>query len=289
MSGPLRAFLLMATASALFSVMATLAKLASVEVPSAEVVFFRGLVTAAVLVGWYGRARPLALLGTRRGLLVARGVLGGVGLLLFFRALSDLPVADTLLLMQTSPLWVLLLGVPLLRERVTTGQLILVPVILGGVALVLRPSLDFINLPGLTALAGSMFAGGAYLAVRALKEEPKHVVVLYFAGASSLASLPVALHAGWIWPSPPTWLLLVGVGAVSVAAQLLLTAAYRHDTAGRVAMAGYLGPLFAGGLDWMLWSHAPTATTVVGAAVILSSLTALQLMAMRGARADRTE
>jgi drug/metabolite transporter (DMT)-like permease len=266
--------LLMGLSALLFSGMAALAKLAAQRVPSAEVVLFRSLLGALLLVAWHlGRGgRPGELRGKQRGLLWLRGLFGGGAVLLYFYGLAGLRVADGMLLNSCAPLFVLALSAPLLGERVSRGQLPAVPLSVLGVILVLKPSLAVVNWPGVASLASAALAAGAYICVRKLaRAERALVVVLYYTLASALLSAPVAAF-GFTWPDGPTWLALLGVAALGVAAQLLLTAAYRHDTAGRVSMVGYLGPVFGAGWDMALWGAAPDPWSALGAALVIGSL-----------------
>ncbi|MBN2496621.1 MAG: DMT family transporter [Deltaproteobacteria bacterium] len=277
--------LLMAAAALLFSAMSALAKFCAASLPSAEVVFFRSLIATLLLLGLHrarGRARG-PLLGQRanRPYLLLRGLLGAAALLLYFYALGEIAVADAMLLNQCSPLFVLLLAAALLAERIRLVELLLVPVTLLGVGLVIRPDWQLLNLPGLAAFGSAALAGGAYVCVRKVtRGEQAEVVVLYFAVLSTLASLPLMLP-GFRPPDAATWLALGGVALFAVAAQLLLTAAYRYDLAGRVAAAGYLGPVFAGLWDYLFWDRLPSWTTWLGALLIIGSLVALERRAAR--------
>lgn len=276
---PRKAMLLMATAALALSAMTALAKFATQSLPSSEVVFFRSLIAAGLLLGVHlarGRAAG-PLLGHRpnRPWLILRGLLGGSALLLFFYGLSGLATADAMLLNKVSPVWILLLGAPLLGERIRPVELLVAPLALAGAALVIRPDLEFTTWYGLAALGSSLLAAGAHLCVRKVtRNEQGHVVVLYFAVAATAFSAPLMLPA-FAWPDAWTWLALLGVGVLSVIFQLLLTAAYRYDNAGRVAMAGYLGPVFAGVWDAVFWHHLPDWVTLLGAGLILGSLIAL--------------
>ncbi|HOX45288.1 MAG TPA: DMT family transporter [Myxococcota bacterium] len=273
--------LLMALSALLFSGMAALAKVAAQRIPPAEVVLFRSLLGALLLLAWHlGRGGRLGeLRGQQRGLLALRGLLGGLAVLLYFYGLTGLRVADGMLLNSCAPLFVLALSAPLLGERVSRAQLLAVPPSVAGVALVLKPSLSLVNWPGLAALASAALAAGAYICVRKLaRTERALVVVLYYTLASALLAAPVAA-LGWRSPDGPTWLALLGVAALGVAAQLVLTAAYRYDTAGRVSMVGYLGPLFGAGWDLGLWGAAPDPWSALGAALVIGSLVWIHLRA----------
>lgn len=276
LSGPIRAILLMTAASALFASMAALAKVATAAVPAVEVVLFRSGVASALLLLWYGHQGPRRLLGKRRRLLLLRGILGAFSLILFFHSLVVLSVGESMLLMQTAPVWVLLLGRPLLGERFSVAQFMTVPFLMAGVFWMIPPTQLHLGTGAIVALVGALFAAGATLAIRALRHEERHVVVLYFTGGALLAAAPLTLIQGFVRPDLPTLAALIGVGVISVAAQLTLTEAYRHDRAGRVSLAGNTGPIFAALWDWLIWQRVPTSRALLGAVVVLGALTLMQ-------------
>ncbi len=268
--------LLMAFAALLFAGMSALAKLAAQQVSSSEVVFFRSLFASLILLSIHGSRRHAGpWLGTRRGLLLLRGTFGAAGLLLYFYALDGLAVADAMLLNQCSPLFVLFLAMPFLGEKLRWVQILVVPFTAAGVLLVIRPDLDLVNPYGLAGFASAAFAGSAYVCVRKLtRTELSETIILYFAVLSTFISAPLML-TDFRWPDGVTWLALLGVGLLSVGAQLLLTAAYRREKAGRVAMVGTIGPVFAGVLDLAIWNRLPDWPVLLGAILILGSLLAL--------------
>jgi drug/metabolite transporter (DMT)-like permease len=269
--------LLMALAVFVFSFMSLLVKFAARSVPSTEVVFFRSVINAFILVGIHLASRRPArgLMGKNRPLLLLRGVLGAGAMNLFFFALKGLPVADATLLFMISPVFVLPLAAWWLAEPVRTRQLLFVPLAVVGVFLVLQPEMDVLNVPGLCAIGSALLAAGGQVCIRKLASEDAHVVVLHFSVITALATLPLMLPA-FSWPDPITWAAIAAVGVLSVPAQMLVTLAYRYDTAGRVAFVIYLGVLFALAWDFLFFQHLPGAITLLGAVLIVGAMMGLQ-------------
>ncbi len=271
--------LLMSLGALVLSAMSALAKFAASSLPSTQVVFYRSLFASIILVAWHlelnlrGRSEgPLLGHRTNRLWLVLRGVFGATALLLFFYGLSGLATADAMLLNICSPIWILLLGSVLLHERILPNALAMVPVTLLGAALIIRPDFAVVNWAGLAAFASSILAALAHLCIRKVtRTEQAHVVVLYFAVTASVLSFPLMLDS-YVSPDLWTWSALLGVGILSVLFQILITTAYRYGAAGKIAMAGYLGPVFAGVWDAIFWGHLPDWVTVVGAGLVVGSL-----------------
>jgi drug/metabolite transporter (DMT)-like permease len=267
---------LMALAVMIFSFMAALAKYAAGTVPPAEVVFFRSAINGLIILCiHYCRKKRGPLLGRNRKLLVLRGILGAVALNFWFFALSKIPVADVMLIFIAAPMFVLPIAYLWLKERVSRRQILMIPVVLAGVLLVLKPEFDLVEVGGLAALGCALFSAGSHVTIRRLAAEDAHTVVLYFAMFATISSVPLMIP-GFVWPRGLVLLTLVVIGILSVASQLLMTWAYHYDSVGRVVMITYVGVVFAGVWDFVFFAHLPEWMTVAGAVLIVGALLGLR-------------
>jgi drug/metabolite transporter (DMT)-like permease len=266
----------LALAMLAFATMSALTKIASKEVPFMEAAFFRGVVGLPViaLLAW---RFEVSLAGTRRGLLVLRGVAGTASILLLYYAVSHIPVADSMLLNQMAPIFVLPLAAVVLRERITALHALLVVLALAGAALVLRPRLDVVNVPGIAALVSALFAAVAYVTVRRLAGESSLTVVFWFTAISTLISLPLMIPF-FVWPGPRSLAALLGMACMATAGQLLLTRAYRHGEAGRLAVIGSTSAIWGAVFDFAIWGHVPVRGTVIGGVMVIAACSAIQMM-----------
>jgi len=275
--------ILMTLSAFFFSLMSWLAKVAQESLPVIEVVFFRSFFAALVLLAIRRRRKKAGepFWGRQQRLLFIRGVLGTISLILYFYALDGLPVADAMLLNQCSPIFVLFLAYYFLAEPVRIDQVAILPVTLAGIALILEPQFAVFGVHGLAGVGSALVAAGVYVCIRKMSgSEAPEVIVLYFTASASVFSLP-AMLVYFVLPAPLTWLVLVGVGLLSVVAQLFMTSAFRFDRAGRVAMGGAMGPVFAAFWDFLYWRRIPAWSTLLGAALILGSLMLLDVVRRR--------
>jgi S-adenosylmethionine uptake transporter len=74
-----------------------------------------------------------------------------------------------------------------------------------------------------------------------------------------------------IVPSLGSWLLLLGVGAIAAATNVLTALALRRAGAGVLAPFQYLEILSATLLGWLIFSEMPDLVTGLGAAIIVGS------------------
>lgn len=276
-----RAALILGLAVLCFSAMSALGKLAGQQVPSIEIVFFRSLVGTPLilLMALYKRA---SLLGRRKGLLFVRSLSGTLAMMGFFYALTEIPVADAVLLNQTAPVFVLPMAALYLGERITWRHVVLALTALAGAALVIRPSFDVVNVPGLVAFGSAFFVAIAYVTIRKLTEtEHALTIVLWFTVLSTLATAPPTF-AAFVVPSPVCAAQLFGVGVFGAVGQLLMTQAYAYGEAGRLAVIGSLGALLGAGWDLVLWGHSPDLLTAVGGVLVIGASATLQVIRRSG-------
>lgn len=80
-----------------------------------------------------------------------------------------------------------------------------------------------------------------------------------------LATLPF----GWVMPDPTTAALLVLSGILGGLGQILLTSSYRYADASLIAPFEYVSMLLAVLIGWFIFDEAPTATVLIGAALVI--------------------
>ncbi|WP_115121799.1 DMT family transporter [Synechococcus sp. UW105] len=287
-----RACALLILCALAFSVMTVCVKQLGGELPVAEIVLVRSLISILITLVMLKQAQ-VSPWGQQRSLLLLRGVLGTTALLCFFEALARLPLAAATLLQYTYPTltalsaWVWL-GEPI-RRRI--GLAVLLG--LAGVMLVVQP--EWIGSPVLGSLtgssttslapstaalpaiavviglAGALLTALAYVSVRQLsvREHPL-VIVFYFPLVSVPATLPF-LWGDAIWPSSVQWFWLVGVGVFTQLGQVWLTEGLATLPAARATSINYVQVVFAALWGVMFFAEPITSTMVVGAACVLGA------------------
>ena len=267
----------MLVAAALFALMSVLVKHASATFSPAELVFYRsafGLLAIWGVIALRHR-RLLAPLATRHiKAHLWRGLSGFTALVLFFYALSQLPLATAVTLNYTAPLFLAALSAWWLRERHGRGLVGAVLLGFAGIVLLLQPQVEGQAwLPALAGLASGMLAATAYVNVKNLGRlgESEWRVVFYFTLLSTAGGAAWMALAGFHMPHADDWPWLLGIGVTATVAQLALTRAYHrgrtltvgslaYTTVGFSALYGAL--LFGERLPLLAW----TGMAVVAAA-----------------------
>lgn len=247
----LQAPLLMLGASLLFATMGVCVKLASARYPAGEIVFYRGLV--GMLFAWLvARSQGASLRTDVPAMHFWRSLCGVISLGLWFYAIGGLPLATAVTLNYMSSVWMalfLLGGAVLLGSAQIDGRLFAAVLVgFGGVALVLRPTIAEEQLwHGLAGLLSGMTAAMAYLQVTALgrRGEPETRIVFYFAAGGVVAGAASMLWTGFSRHDLHGAGLLLAVGLLATAAQLMITRAFAIGSTLANAGLQYTGILFS--------------------------------------------
>jgi drug/metabolite transporter (DMT)-like permease len=196
-----------------------------------------------------------------------RAMLGLSAMYCFFYVLGQLQLADGMLLKMTSPLFIPLIALLWLGERVGRLAVIAIPVGFVGVGLVLKPGGEMSWVASLGVLGG-LLAASAKVTVRRLgRTEPTTRVVFYFAlNATVLSFLP--LLRVWQLPASHEWALLLLLGVMGTAAQLLLTRGYAVAAAAQVSPFTYFSVVFGAAYGYLFWGETLDWLFVAGALLI---------------------
>ena len=278
---------LIVLASFLFASMAVCVKLASAHYAPGEIMFYRGITGALMMLAlsrWQGSTVATRLPAMH----FWRSLTGVVSLFLWFYAIGGLPVATAMTLNYMSSVWMALFmmgGAVMLGGARVDGRLV-GTVLLGfaGVALVLRPTLEQQQLWfGLAGLLSGITAATAYLQVTALARagEPEFRIVFYFAAGGIVAGALTTLWTGISGHTPQGVALLVAVGLLATTGQLMMTRAYATGRTLVNASLQYLGIAWSFAYGVLLFNDSVTAMALVGMLLIVGAGLAATLLRSR--------
>ncbi len=121
-----------------FSIMNLLVKELSTSMNSGEIVFGRSIVGIIVLLAIM-KLNNFSFSNRDIPMLVFRGTIGGLGMLLIFTAIAGMHLGDVAILQQLSAIFVIFLSAIWLKEKIPSGAILPLVVILTGTVLLLRP------------------------------------------------------------------------------------------------------------------------------------------------------
>jgi drug/metabolite transporter (DMT)-like permease len=259
---------LVVVAFACVAAMSALAK-AAAGVPAPVMAFFQSAISLAIFAPWALRKGVRALETQRLPLHLLRAGGGVASQVLMFVAVKRLPLVNAVLLANSAPLFIPLIGWAWLKTTVRAPVLVGLGLGFVGVVLVLRPGVKLFSDPvALVALAAAGFSAFALVSVNQLSEtEPASRVLFYYFLLSSAASAPFAL---WTWTplEGAQWGLLGGIGALMSASQFLILEAYERASASRIAAFNYSVVVFSGLIGWAVWKDTPGWLSLIGVLLV---------------------
>jgi drug/metabolite transporter (DMT)-like permease len=263
----------MLTAVVAFSGMDTLLKLLSGSYPPMQVAVLRGACALPfMLVPILASGGLRALRPQRLSMHLLRGTLSVVILGGFIYAVRELSLANAYAVFLSAPLIVTALSVPILKERTAVGNWIAIAVGLGGVLIMLRPSVSGLaTLGSLAALLSAIAYAVSAITLRVLTrtDSTASVVVWTISVMTVLAGLIAAPH--WVPIEPAHYRWLVALGALAAVGSYLLTEAFRSAPASVVAPLEYTALLWGIVIDRVVWHVLPSARVCWGGGVVIVS------------------
>ena len=242
------------------------------NVPFGQVLFMRFFFGMIPILFLIPRDKFLTFYKTKRPILhTFRAVSGTIAIIALFVGLRNLPLADVISLTFTGPLFVTVMSVIFLSEKVGIRRWTAVVVGFIGMLFIVRPAFETMNFYYIFPVIFSLGFANVAISIRSLsKTEPNYLIAFYFSLLSLLVGLSTIIN-GWIWPTPYEAFLFVLLGLAGGVANLLLTQSYRLADASLVSPIKYLSLVVAVVAGYFIFSEIPKSMTLFGASLIVIS------------------
>jgi len=236
-----------------------------------QMLVIRSIGAIALLSPLIWREGKAAFAGAPRpGLQVLRVSLSVTESIMFFVALSYLPLADTVTFYLAAPIYVTAISALFLKERVGWRRWSAVVAGFVGVIIALRPSTATLTWPALIAIVGSLGFAVFLIITRMLRGTSDVVMVSGQFGAMLLVSGAIA-PIGWIAPSALDFGLMLVLGVVAMTAFACMNRSLKLAPASVVVPYQYTMIVWAVVLGWLVFGDVPDAFTLTGAAIIVGA------------------
>ncbi len=278
-----RAILLMVGATLCWSSAGVLVRSMNINDPW-EITFWRSIFMALFVGGWIWQQHRGSVLQIIRVVGVpglVSGTLLTVMFISFIIALSRTTVANTLIVMGTSPFLAALLGWVFLRERVAPRT------VLAMIAAFLGICLMFFGAASHDRWIGALIAtiipvafGLNTVILRKMHTTVDMIPAILLAGViSAVVTLPLALP---FEAAGRDFVLLATMGMVQVGLGcIMMTIASRHLTAAEIGLISILEIIFGTLAVWLVVGERPDSAALAGGLIVITALAADQLLASR--------
>ena len=217
-----QAVVLMLLSALSFSLMQAVVKLSATNIGTMEQVFCRNLISMAISFVLLQRSH-LPLLGGRKyqPALLARSFFGFIGVVMLFYATAGARQADIAVLNRTSPIWVSLFALLILRERISKVQIPVILLCLAGAVAAMRPSFDSNTLPLVLALLTAVSSGLAYTMIAFCRGQVNPMTVIFHFSLFSTIAAGLLMSPSFVVPTPRDLMMLILIGIFGAGSVLL--------------------------------------------------------------------
>jgi drug/metabolite transporter (DMT)-like permease len=255
-----------------FSVQDAIVKWLVADHAVAQIMFVRSA-TALLLCLMLGRRSLLIQVAASRNKrpLLLRGALILVAWFCYYSAARQLQLAELVTIYFAAPMFVTLLSVLVLGERVRWPRWLGVSLGFTGVVIACQPGRFGLSPAAGLVLFSALVWAYTNILVRQISRFESTMMQMLFSNAAFTVVCGIALP--WIWmPSTPVEILLMVVlGLTGAAGQFLLFEGFRLAAASLVAPFEYVTIVWAFALSYAVWGDIPRPAVFIGAGVIAAS------------------
>ena len=257
--------------AASFTVMTALIREAATGIHPFEIGFFRALVNLVLMIPFAIRTGGAGLKSNNHTVFALRGACGLVFLMTYFAGAAMIPLAESQMLVFTSPLWSAVLAVVFLGERVSATRVQALIAGFAGVLIILRPGMVAISFGAVLVLAGALAAAASNIIIKftTRTDHPDAVVFYQMVYVTPMIFVP-ALWV-WTWPSLNELLVMFGVGFFATLNQRFLSRAYAAADATAVLPFEFARLPFAAIIGFVVFRELPDIWAWFGGAVIFGA------------------
>lgn len=275
----LRAIFILILAVLSFDVMAICVRLLQPAYSAAELSAYRnvlGVIPSLIVMSYMGQLqfKRSALRLPQWRLALLRGCFIAVAQLSFYGALGLMELATVSALAQTNGLFVVLLSIAVLGEKVGKWRWGALMLGFAGAMLILKPGSDAFSVQALLPIVAALFYGLSMVTIQLFdKESPNALIYLYASTASALASILFVFFFEGFSPLPD----LRDAAAIFVMSMaggcgvLLMMLAYRSAPPSALAPFQYFSILSAFFFGWAIFGELPIEDLFPGTLFIIGA------------------
>lgn len=259
------------SSAVIFTATNALIKYMGNSLDSLQMVFFRGLFGTLFLLPIVWRAGGWEVLRTKRmNFHLARGLTGSLSLMTIFYALTHMPLADVTGISFSRSLWVIVLAVLFLSEKIRWRRSLATLVGFLGVLVMVRPGPEA-NPAAFAAVLNALFVAMSVVLIKRMTVTEKPLTILFWGTLiPTFVTLPPALV---VWKNPTmfdlTLMAIIGAG-LSVGHSCLIHG-LRVGEATAVMPFDYTRLILSGIAGYIFFIEVPDPYTITGAIMIVGS------------------
>ncbi|MBY6135168.1 DMT family transporter [Leisingera sp. XS_AS12] len=269
---PLRGVFWMVVTGLCFVAVTALVKYLGDRIPPAQSAFLRYLLGLVFLIPMVGALRRAQLTPRLWMLFAGRGVVHTAGVILWFFAMTQIPLAEVTAMNYLSPVYVTLGAALFLGEKLAFRRISAIAVALVGAVIILRPGFREISPGHIAMLFTAITFGASYLIAKfTVGSNSPAVVVAMLSVFVTIGLAPFAL-AVWVTPTLPELGLLFLVACFATAGHYTMTLAFAAAPVAVTQPVTFLQLVWATLLGALVFGEPADIWVVSGGGLILAAV-----------------
>ncbi len=269
---PVVGFAWMVVTGLCFAAVTGIVKHVGQTLPAPQVVFLRYLLGLVFLIPMLPAMWRAGLGDRLAGTFVMRGVPHTLAALLWYFAMTKIPMAEVTAMNYLQPVYITLGAALFLGERLAARRLLAIVVALLGALLILRPGFREVSVGHVAMLTCTPLFAASYLMAKRLTDKvPPTVVVGWMSLVTAVGLAPFGLS---VWERPDLvelgW-LLVTAGFATMAHYTMMLA-FRAAPISVTQPATFLTLIWSAGLGYLIFGESVDHLVMVGGAVIVAAV-----------------
>lgn len=212
---------------------------------------------------------------------ISRGAVHAIAMLLWFYAMTRIPLAEVTAMNFMNPIYVTIGAVIFFREKIAAPRIIaLIVAVLGGLV-ILRPGFRDIDPGHVAMIFGPMGIAGSYLLAKALSKRVSAEVVVFM--LSTVVPLALVPFVFFVWETPTTTelFLLFLTSFFATAAHYCMTRAFACAPQSAIQPVTFLQLVWATILGAVLFGEGFDIYVIGGGALIMAAVTFITIREAR--------
>ena len=243
------------------------------RVPPAEAAFLRYLLGLVFLLPMLKDLREAQLTPRQWKLFGMRGMFHAGAVILWFYAMTRIPIAEVTAMNYLSPVYVTIGAAIFLGEKLAMRRIVAILIALFGAAIILRPGFREVSSGHLAMLVTAIVFAGSYLTAKIMVGEVKPTVVVAMLSIFVPIGLAPFAITVWVTPSLNDLMLLFCVASFATAGHYTMTLAFAAAPVTATQPITFLQLVWAVLLGVIVFGEPVDVWVVFGGVVILASVT----------------
>ena len=188
-----------------------------------------------------------------------------------FIGLTYLPLAEATAIGFVAPLFITILSVPILKEKVGIHRWIAILIGFTGVIIIIRPGGEFWQFVSIMPLLGAIFFALFQIFTRLLSGTEKAFTTLFYTGLGGLGWSSLIVPFVWVVPSQIHIIVFLATGILGALAHLCMINAFDYAQASLLAPYNYTKLIWVTIFGYLIFEDIPSLEMWIGSGVIVSA------------------